>query len=97
MPHLASPRWDVWVVTNDGEALAGINVRLVYQNYSAEGRAHEVTLKTDEKGRVLFPAQYGHASLLQRLVYTLSSARGGGWRSGIDGVQNRSRQNDKLS
>jgi hypothetical protein len=77
MPYLASPRWDVWVVTNDGKALAGINVRLVYQNYSAEGQAHEVTLKTDEQGRVLFPTQYGHASLLQRLVYTVSSAGAG--------------------
>jgi hypothetical protein len=73
MHYLASPRWDVWVVTNDGKPLAVINVRLVYQNYSSEGQSHEVTLKTDENGRVLFPAQYGSASLLQRLVYTVCS------------------------
>ena len=36
MRHLAAPRWSVVVVTDDGQPLANINVRLVYQNYSAE-------------------------------------------------------------
>jgi hypothetical protein len=75
--YLASPRWDVWVATDEGKPRAGISVRLVYQNYSAEGQSHEVTLRTDENGRVLFPVQYGRASLLQRLVYTVSSAAAG--------------------
>ncbi len=77
MHYLASPRWDVWVVTDDGKPLTGVNVRLVYQNYSTEGRSHEITLKTGEDGRVLFPAQYGRASLFQRAVYTVSSAGAG--------------------
>ncbi len=77
MPYLASPCWDVRVATNDGRALAGINVRLVYQNYSTDGRSHEVTLTTDENGRVLFPAQHGRAFLVQRLFYTISSAQAG--------------------
>jgi hypothetical protein len=77
MTYLASPRWDVRVVTSDGNPIAGINVRLEYQNYSAEGQSHELTLKSDENGRVLFPAQYGSASLFQRLVSTVSSAGAG--------------------
>ena len=77
MRYLASPRWDVWIVTDDGRPLAGINVRLVYQNYSTEGQSHEVTLRTDENGRVMFPAQYERASLVQRLFYTASSAGAG--------------------
>jgi hypothetical protein len=75
--YLASPRWDVWVVTNEGKPLAGVNVRLVYQNYSAEGQSHEVTLKTDESGHALFPTHYESAPLLQRLLYTVSSAGAG--------------------
>jgi hypothetical protein len=77
MRYLASPRWNVWVVTDDGRPLAGINVRLVYQNYSTEGQSHEVTLRTDENGRVTFPAQYERAVLVQRLFYTASSAGAG--------------------
>jgi hypothetical protein len=74
IPYRASPRWDVWVVKDDGKPRSGISVRLVYQNYSAENQSHEVTLRTNENGHVLFPAQYGRASLLQRLLYSVSSA-----------------------
>lgn len=77
MRYLAAPRWSVAVVTDDGHPLANTNVRLVYQNYSAEGRSHELTLTTDENGRVLFPAQYEKVCVLQRLYYTVSSAGAG--------------------
>jgi len=77
MRYLAAPRWSVAVVTDDGHPLANTNVRLVYQNYSAEGRSHELTLTTDENGRVLFPAQYERVCVLQRLYYTVSSAGAG--------------------
>jgi uncharacterized GH25 family protein len=59
MRYLAAPRWSVVVVTDDGQPLASANVRLSYRNYSAEDQSHELTLKTDESGRLLFPAQYG--------------------------------------
>ncbi len=75
--YLASPRWEVWVVTQDGQPIQGINVRLVYQNYSAEGRSHEITLMADESGHVLFPPQYERASIIQRVFYAISSAQGG--------------------
>jgi hypothetical protein len=65
------------VVTDDGLPVASTNVRLVYQNYSAEGQSHELTLTTDENGRVLIPAQYERACVLQRLYYTVSSAGAG--------------------
>lgn len=75
--YLASPRWEVWVVKDDGQPIPQINVRLVYQNYSVEGASHEVTLKTDENGHVLFPQHYETACALQRALYTMSSAMAG--------------------
>jgi hypothetical protein len=75
--YLASPRWEVWVVKDDGQPIPQVNVRLVYQNYSAEGESHEVTLKTDANGRVLFTQHHERACILQRLLYTTSSAMAG--------------------
>lgn len=72
--YLASPQWKVLVVANNGQPLQSINVRLVYQNYSAEGQSHEITMQTDESGRVLFPPQYQKSTLFQRGFYTVSSA-----------------------
>jgi hypothetical protein len=77
IPYQASPRWDVWVVKDDGKPHSGIGVRLVYQNYSGENQSHEVTARTDENGHVQFPVQHGRASLFQRLFYTVSSAGAG--------------------
>jgi hypothetical protein len=77
MRYLAAPRWIVIVVTDDGQPLANTNVRLVYQNYSAEARSHELTLTTDENGRVLFLAHYEKVCVLQRLYHTVSSAGAG--------------------
>ena len=75
--YLASPRWEVWVLTVDGLPLPQTNVRLVYQNYSAESKTHEVTLKTDEDGHIVFPQQYEKASILQRVFYAMVSATAG--------------------
>ena len=49
----------------------------MYQNYSAEGESHELTLTADENGHVLFPKQYERASIFRRLFYTASSAMAG--------------------
>jgi hypothetical protein len=76
-PYMASPRWEVWVVTENNEPLPGINVRLVYKNYSAEDQSHEITMTTDENGHVLFPPQHESASLFRRVFCTLSSATAG--------------------
>lgn len=62
---------------DDGQPIPQINVRLVYQNYSAEGESHEVTLKADEDGHVLFPQHSERACILQRVLYTMSSAMAG--------------------
>ena len=75
--YLAAPQWDVWVKDEAGKPLAGLNVRLDYENYSAESDSHEITLVTDQSGRVTFPSQYGKASLIQRAFYTSASAVGG--------------------
>lgn len=77
MGYFASPRWEVWVVSNDGRPISQINVRLVYQNYSAESGSHEVTMQTDETGHVLFPQNYGKASIFRRVFCTMSSAMAG--------------------
>jgi len=77
IPYLAAPSWTVSVVTDDGRALVGVNVRLVYQNYSTEGDSHELTSETDREGHARFTAQYQSASLVQRLYHSLSSAGAG--------------------
>src|SRR5439155_25981831 len=73
MSYLASPRWEVWVITDDGQPIPQINVRLVYKNYSAENASHEVTLRTDQNGHVLFPQHYEKACIFQQLYYTMSA------------------------
>jgi hypothetical protein len=75
--YLASPRWEVWVTSADGQPIRGINVRLVYENYSTEGASHEVTLKTNDSGYAAFPSNWQRACFVQRAVYTVSAAAGG--------------------
>jgi hypothetical protein len=77
MRYLAAPRWEVWVSSHDGQPITKMNVRLVYQNYSVEGKSHELTLMTDENGYVLFPQQNEKACVFQRVLYTVLSARAG--------------------
>jgi hypothetical protein len=62
----------------DGKPIPGVEVRLVYENYSAEDGDHEITLTTDENGHVLFPEQFQKSSFVRSMFYTLSSARTGG-------------------
>ena len=75
--YLAAPHWDVWVKDEAGKPLAGLNVRLGFQNYSAESGSHEITLVTDQSGHVTFPSQHRTASLIQRAFYTTASAMAG--------------------
>ena len=74
MRYLTSPHWEVRVVTEDGQPLPGINVRLEYQDYSAEGQDHELTLVTDASGHCVFPAQFEKHSFFLRVFYSLLSA-----------------------
>jgi hypothetical protein len=75
--YLASPRWEVWVVTKDGRPVPDATVALHYRNYSAEGESHSEDLRTDENEHVLFESHYGKASIYQRIFYTLSAADAG--------------------
>jgi hypothetical protein len=77
MRYLAAPQWDVWVRDEKGMPLPSLNVRLSYENYSAESESHEITLVTDKAGHVEFPSQHRAASLLQRVLYTACSSLGG--------------------
>lgn len=75
--YLASPRWEVLVVSKEGKPLNGASVRLAYVNYSVESNSHEMTLQTDESGRVLFPEVHRRANLVQWVLFTASSATAG--------------------
>jgi hypothetical protein len=75
--YLAAPQWDVLVRDESGTPLAGLNVRLSFENYSDESDSHEITLVTDQSGHVAFPSQFRTASLLQKAFYTAGSATGG--------------------
>jgi hypothetical protein len=74
---LNCPRWEVWVVDKNGDPLRGVTVRLHYQDYSAEDDEHEVSLTTDDRGYVVFPAQELTASRWKRLLTMLKSASAG--------------------
>jgi hypothetical protein len=75
--YLSSPRWEVLVVDKEGKPRVGANVRLEYTNYSAENASHELTLQTDENGRVEFPDTQGRANLMARAFHTALAARKG--------------------
>jgi hypothetical protein len=77
MRYLAAPQWDVWVKNEAGSPLPGLDVRLSYENYSAESESHEITLVTDQAGHVAFQPQFRTASLLQRAFYTAWSSLAG--------------------
>lgn len=74
---LNCPRWEILVVDKNGAPLGGMTVRLDYQNYSAEDNEHEVTLITDDRGYVVFPAQNLTTPRWRRLRATLKSAGAG--------------------
>lgn len=76
-PYLASPRWEISVVSEDGAPGSGVTAELSYTNYSAESHVHEIRLTTDPAGRVVFEVQHGHASIAQRVFYTILNAMGG--------------------
>jgi hypothetical protein len=77
LPYLASPRWDVLVMTADHKPVAEVSVRLSYQNYSAESDSHEITLITKGEGHVLFPQQRKWTIPLLLLFHTAASATAG--------------------
>ena len=73
----ATPLWEVWVVDANARPLAGMTVRLSWQNYSAETSGHEEDRRTDENGYVAFPARKFRASISDRFLGTIRSASGG--------------------
>lgn len=74
---LETPRWEVRVVDEKGQPVAGMTVRMAYRNYSAESVGHEQDLETDATGHVVFPARTITASLLRRGLEMLRSAQAG--------------------
>jgi len=74
---LDCPEWNVTVVTESGQPVAGMTARLVYRDYSAETLSHEVDKTTDQKGHAVFPSQTLRASFFQRGIVMVESARQG--------------------
>jgi hypothetical protein len=72
-----TPRWEVWVVDQDGRPLQGMTVRLLWHNYSAESTGDIEEHQTDENGYVVFPARRLAASLRDRLSVIIQSAGAG--------------------
>jgi hypothetical protein len=73
---LTSPRWEVWVVDENGHPLQGMTVRLFWANYSIEHISHEEDLQTDENGFVVFPAKTSKTTLKETIVGIMDSIRG---------------------
>src|ERR1700733_2983555 len=74
---LDCPSWDVWVIDRRGDPMPNMTVRLIYQDYSAEGQSHESNATTDGGGHVAFPARTLTASVGTRVAQILSFAREG--------------------
>jgi hypothetical protein len=74
---VSCPSWHVTVIDESQKPVAGVTVRLSYQNYSAEGQSHDVDVISDENGEARFPAETLRASLVRRCLFTLLSARAG--------------------
>ena len=68
------PSWHVRVVDESQRPVAGLTVRLSYQNYSAESRSHEVDVVSDDGGDAIFPAATVRVSIARRCLFTLLSA-----------------------
>jgi len=74
---LETPRWEVWVVDENGQPLEGMTVAMTYQNYSAESEGHIEELYTDAAGHVVFPARTITVSTLNRAIAVARSAQAG--------------------
>ncbi len=75
--YLASPRWQVQVVDQQGKPLSGITVNETWQNYSVESESRQQNLVSDARGFVEFPAREAKSSTLRRIFFTLRTARAG--------------------
>lgn len=62
------------MVDETGQSLAGMTVRLTWENYSVENTGHEQDLESDQNGNVVFPPHRSSATLLRRVFYTVLSS-----------------------
>lgn len=77
IPYTAAPAWAVWVIDEVGVPIQGMNVRLSYQNHSAESKGHELDAITDSQGHVYFPRRTASASIGRHIIYFAWSATTG--------------------
>ncbi len=62
------PAWSVVVADANGNAIEGINVRQVWQDYSVESRSHEEVIVTGKDGKASFPERKVSASTFARIL-----------------------------
>lgn len=75
------PEWSLRVVDQTGEAVSAINVTEHWQHYLLESAGHEELRQTAPDGTVSFSERTIRASLLRRLLATLSSLATEGFRA----------------
>lgn len=74
---LQAPLWEIWVVNESGQPLAGMIVTLTSQNYSAQSDEQSETKQTNSDGYVVFPSKTLTVSRFRRIVASLESASAG--------------------
>lgn len=82
-PHLLRPEWDVRVVDENGNAVEGMNVRLVYQDYSLESTSHEETHTTDADGHTSFAAESTTSTVGARVAGAVRSFGATGFHASV--------------
>ena len=82
-PHLLRPDWDVWVVDEHGNAVEGMTVRVVYQDYSLESTSHEETHTTDGSGHTRFGAKSTVSTAGAHVVGAIRSISETGFHAGF--------------
>jgi hypothetical protein len=79
IPYCACPKWDVWIVDDNGQPVPGMRVSVSYMNFSAEGLPHVEQHISDEHGFVTFPRRELSASIVSRCYFMFRWAPHGGY------------------
>jgi hypothetical protein len=82
-PHMLSPNWDVWVVDEQGNPVGGMNVRLIYQDYSLESVDHEEIRVADPRGHVRFDAKSTTSTVAAHIAGIIRSFSQTGFHAGF--------------
>jgi hypothetical protein len=74
IPYLDAPDWEIAVVDRYQHPIPGVQIREEAEDYSCEAEDHEVTLTSDQNGKVHFPPIYIHRNPLHCLLDVASES-----------------------